>query len=119
MAHILMIDDSELALEFTRLLLEADGHRVSSTTDPTEFMQLAEQSRPRPDVVMVDSVMPDVSGPELIVRLRHHPDPTLASIPILLTTALEHQHPTDEGVLVLSKPFSPDELEQALKLVLG
>jgi CheY-like chemotaxis protein len=119
MAYILMIDDSELTLEFTRMMLEADGHRVATTTDPAEFMQLAEQPQARPDLIIVDAIMPAVTGPELILQLRAHNDPVLAAIPIVLSSALDKQSPPAEGVLLLPKPFSPEELQQALNLALG
>jgi CheY-like chemotaxis protein len=40
-------------------------------------------------------------------------------MPIVLSTALEDQSPPAEGVLLLPKPFSPEELQQALNLALG
>jgi CheY-like chemotaxis protein len=119
MAYILMIDDSELTLEFTRMMLESDGHQVVITTDPDEFMQLAESDQPRPDLLIVDAIMPVVSGPELILQIRAHHDAVLAAIPILLSSALENQAPPTEGVLLLPKPFTPEELQQALNLALG
>ncbi len=118
MSYILMIDDSELTLEFTRMMLEADGHTVTTTADPHEFMQIA-QSQPRPDLIIVDSIMPEISGPELILWLRNHEDSALAALPILLSSGLENQEPPSDGVLLLPKPFSPEELEQALNLALG
>ncbi len=119
MAFILMIDDSELTLDFTRMMLESDGHTVFTTTDPTAFMEVAEHGQPRPELIIVDSVMPEVSGPELILRLRSHSDPWLAALPIVLASALEDQTPPAEGVLLLPKPFSPEELQQALNFALG
>ncbi len=119
MAHILAIDDSELALEFTRMLLESAGHTVAATSDPAEFMFLAINGHPRPDLLVLDTVMPDVSGPELIERIRAVGDPHLAGLPILLVSALEEPAPPAPGVLLLPKPFGPEELEQALNLALG
>src|SRR5690242_14526482 len=119
MAYILMIDDSELTLEFTRIMLESDGHKVAITTDTAEFMELAEQRNPRPDLIIVDAIMPAVTGPELILQLRAHSDPVLAAMPIVLSSALENQVPPADGVLLLPKPFSPEELQQALNLALG
>lgn len=118
MAYVLIIDDSEFALEFTAEMLIEAGHTVAATSDPAEFMRLA-QGEPPPDLTIVDSVMPEVQGPELITRLRAHPDARLANMPIILASALEDQTAPDEGVLLLPKPFGPEELEQALSLALG
>lgn len=119
MAHILIIDDSELALEFTRMMLEADDHSVVTTSDPTEFMQIVHTGQPRPQLLIVDAVMPEVSGLDLIHQIRANPDPLLANLPILLATALEGQALSDEGVLVLTKPFGMEELQQALNMALS
>jgi CheY-like chemotaxis protein len=118
MAHILLIDDSELALEFTQMMLEAEGHTVVATADPAEFMRQIEGAKP-PDIAIVDAVMPDVSGPELIQQLRAHSNPRLRELPVLLSSALDGKLPALSGVLLLPKPFGPDELQQALNLALG
>ena len=119
MAHILIIDDSELALEFTQMMLAGEGHTSEATPDPAQFMRLVEHGQPRPDAAIVDSVMPDISGPELILKLRQHANPAVSGLPVLLVSALEDQLPPAEGVLVLPKPFGPEELQQALNLLVG
>lgn len=118
MAYVLIIDDSEFALEFTKEMLLEAGHMVSATTDPKEFMSLM-QDQTQPDLAIVDSVMPEVSGPELIGLLRAHPNERISGIPVILASALEQQEAPAEGVLLLPKPFGPEELEQALNLALG
>ncbi len=119
MAHIFIIDDSELALDFTTMMLEGEGHSCASTTDPHTLMQWIEQGQVRPDLLIVDSVMPDISGPDLILKLRQHPEPVIAALPVLLVSALDDQVPPAGNVLVLPKPFGPEELQQALNLLLG
>lgn len=118
MAYVLIIDDSEFALDFIKEMVMEAGHQVAATTNPAEFMQLVE-GQPRPDLAMVDSVMPEISGPELIARLRQHPEPNLANIPVILASALEDQLIPYDGVLLLPKPFGPEELGQAFRLALG
>jgi len=118
MAYVLIIDDSEFALDFIKEMVIEAGHRVAATTNPAEFMELAE-ALPTPDLAMVDSVMPEVTGPELIARLRQHPRPGLANMPVILASALEDQNIPYEGVLLLAKPFGPEELGQAFRLALG
>lgn len=118
MAYILIIDDSEFALEFTKEMLVEAGHTVAATADPKEFIQLI-QGEPAPDLIIVDSVMPDISGPELIGQLRAHPNERVSGVPIILASALDNQETPADGVLLLPKPFGPEELEQALNLALG
>ncbi|HEX2915312.1 MAG TPA: response regulator [Chloroflexia bacterium] len=119
MAHILVVDDSELALEVVKMMLESEGHQVTVTADSREFVKLAESANPLPDLLMMDSVMPEISGPELIQLIRQHPNEHLAGLPILLMSALESELEPSDGVLLLTKPFTPDELSQALEFVLG
>jgi CheY-like chemotaxis protein len=118
MAYVLIIDDSEFALEFTAEMLKEAGHTVAATTDPLEFMRLVTGEQP-PDLIIVDSVMPEIQGPELIQYVRSLSDKRIANLPVILASALENQTPPDAMVLLLPKPFGPEELEQALNLALG
>ncbi len=117
MAYILIIDDSEFALDFIKEMLLENGHQVAATSNPTQFRQFLEQT-PRPELVIVDAVMPYISGPELIQELRAHPDQKIAALPVIIASALESQIEPPEGVLLLPKPFGPEELERALRFAL-
>lgn len=112
MAKILVIDDSAELLEMIRLLLERrGGHQAMLSADGTDG--LAQAMADPPDLVIVDVMMPDISGYEVCRQLRANP-PT-ASIPIIVLTArgqlVDRQAALDAGAdEYLAKPVMMLEL---------
>lgn len=113
--RILIIDDDPCILE---ALAEALEDRYSVCTAPDGKAGLAELERHRPDVVLLDLMMPIMDGITFLefVRLRD------ASLPVLVVSA-SHQIPPRCGELgiqgCLSKPFDLDTLDEMLERVLG
>jgi len=112
MAHILLIDDSEFALELIKEMLEELGHVVAATADPHQFLQIAQTQKP--DLALVDSVMPGISGEELIAKLRQSGE----ILPVVLISASEEPLPLGELSWSLPKPFSPEELQALIFQIL-
>jgi diguanylate cyclase (GGDEF)-like protein len=81
---LLAVDDDPLLLDVVRALLEPCGYRVMTLDDPLRFW--SELDRIRPDLVLLDVTMPDVSGLELCRVLRN--DARWATVPVLVLTAL-------------------------------
>lgn len=117
---ILIADDEEdlrLLVEVTlenihnRILTAADGH------DALTRIKLEQ-----PDLVILDWMMPGLTGPDVIRHLRQ--DPTTKNIPVMLLTAKDQQEDFAEagelGIFAyLVKPFSPLELLQKVQEALG
>ena len=80
--RVLIVDDSPVALSFLRAVFQST-YDVDTAVDGADAMQKALAQAP--DLVVTDSLMPNVDGFELIARLREHP-PT-ASIPIVMLTS--------------------------------
>jgi CheY-like chemotaxis protein len=80
--RVLIVDDSPVALSFLRAVLQS-AYDVDTAVDGEDAMRKALAHTP--DLVVTDSLMPNVDGFELIGRLRQHP-PT-ASIPIVMLTS--------------------------------
>ena len=112
--RLLLIDDEELLLESSRLLLEGSGHRVETAGSGMQGLAILAQG-PRPDLVMLDQNMPGLTGMETLVRIRLlHPGlPVLMTSGYLLDADLANLA-RDPRVFVLSKPFSRQELERKL-----
>ena len=68
-AKILVVDDEHSLVDLVRSYLEAEGHRVSVAFDGYSALRIAEQERP--DVVVLDLMMPGLDGIEVCRRLRH------------------------------------------------
>jgi two-component system KDP operon response regulator KdpE len=113
---ILAVDDEAGILRLIKLELSSQGFRVVVANDGEEALRLAEQQRP--DIVVLDIVMPDMSGLEVMRRLRER-----TSIPIILLTAKDHDEDKVRGLELgaddyLVKPFNPEELSARVRAVL-
>ncbi|MDY7232247.1 response regulator [Hyalangium rubrum] len=108
---VLAEDDGDLRETVTELLEHA-GYRVVAC--PNGFAALrAFFNEPRVDVLVLDWVLPDIEGRDLIRLL--HAQRELAELPIVLTTGLSFELPSFEGaVCLLRKPFSRQELLRIL-----
>ena len=119
MAKILIAeDDSDLRL-LVSLKLESGGHQVVSVEDGSTA---AHQCRAmRPDLVILDLMMPGMSGLEVCRYIRSQPD--LAATPVILLTARAQEADIDAGRAAgvdeyLTKPFSPRELASRVDALL-
>ena len=82
-ARILIVDDDPQYLELTRDLLRHEGYDVHVATDGAAGIEAMEQYAP--DVVLLDLMMPNVNGFEVVAHMRSSPD--TATIPIVVITA--------------------------------
>jgi len=120
MARILLINDEPDLLEMCGLVLEGAGHEAVSAFGDSHALQLAHAENERPDVVLLDLVMPRVSGEEVFRRVRRSPD--TARIPIVIMSALPDGEEITEEIgadAFLEKPFDPDALLAAVSKALG
>lgn len=116
---ILVADDESHILHVVSLKLRNAGFRVVTARDGLEALELAVQEKP--DLLITDYHMPQLSGLELCRRLKQ--DPQTARIPAIMLTArgyhLEPHDTEQSGVLrMLSKPFSPRHLLATVNEVL-
>ena len=81
--NVLIIDDCEDNLLLMRMLLELTGYKVISACNGEDGIQKANQAVP--DLIILDLMMPDLSGLEVIKRLKANCD--LPHIPTMLLTA--------------------------------
>jgi DNA-binding response OmpR family regulator len=120
MAHILVADDDPLLSDLVRFRLEAVGHRLTLVEDGQAA--LAAVRADRPDILILDAMMPILSGQQLLRTLKA--DPGLATIPIIMLTARKGQ---DDIMTALqsgvddyvTKPFLPDELVLRIERLLA
>ena len=121
MSHrILVVDDNADVVHITASFLTAKGYVVETAIDGEHA--LAQIAAQRPDCVLLDVMMPNMSGIEVLNRLKERPE--TASIPVILVTAKSR----DEDVLsgykegadyYITKPFSAQQLIYGVRLVLG
>jgi CheY-like chemotaxis protein len=116
---ILVADDESHILHVVSLKLRNAGFEVLTAADGQEALELALSERP--DLLITDYHMPQLSGLELCRKLKH--DPITAKIPAIMLTArgydLDLKDTQDSGILrMLSKPFSPRALLTTVNEVL-
>jgi len=100
--RVLVVDDDRDIRESLVELLESEGYEVSSAANGRDA--LAEARRTRPDVILLDQMMPVMSGREF--QAAQARDPSLAGIPVLRISA----SPVDSVGEFLRKPFGIDEV---------
>jgi DNA-binding response OmpR family regulator len=117
---VLAADDDEDILELIVFRLERSGYTVLQARDGAEALDLARRSRP--DLAVLDVMMPKLDGFELTRRLRE--DESTSKMPIILLTARTQEADVQRGFDAgaddyLRKPFSPQELRARVQAILG
>lgn len=117
MAKILAVDDDKTLLRFVGDYLEGEGHQVVSADRGTKALK--EFFRERPDLVVLDVMMPGMDGWEVCARVRE-----LADTPIIMLTAKTTEADKLRGFKLgvddyITKPFSLAELAARIKAVLA
>jgi two-component system, OmpR family, alkaline phosphatase synthesis response regulator PhoP len=114
--RVLVVDDDVRTVELVKLYLSRDGYRVLTAYDGVEALRLAREARP--DLIVLDLMLPDIYGLEVCRILRRESD-----VPIIMLTA----RTTDQDKLTgldagaddyVTKPFSPGELAARVRAVL-
>ena len=114
--RILIIDDEPSVHDVVKAYLEREGFIVYDATNGQEGLDLALVKRP--DLVVLDLMLPDLSGEEICKQLRERSD-----VAILMLTAKTAEDQRVEGLSLgaddyVTKPFSPRELVARIKAVL-
>jgi two-component system, OmpR family, response regulator MprA len=116
MATILIADDDRKIVDMLRRTLAYEGYRVLVATDGDEALRLAREQRP--DLVVLDWMMPGLDGLEVARRIR-----AADETPILMLTARDAVEDRVEGLDTgaddyLVKPFAPAELLARIRALL-
>lgn len=111
-ATVLVVDGYEDALAATALILERAGYRVAQALNGRQALELVKQLRP--DVTLLDVILPDISGLEVLRQIRA--DPEVADSPVILFSARATDPEQQAGGLdagadgYLTKPVDAAEL---------
>jgi two-component system, OmpR family, KDP operon response regulator KdpE len=114
--RILVIDDEPAIVRLVRATLQADGYEVVAAGRGEEALPLLEEERP--DLVILDLMMPGMDGFETLRRIRQQ-----STIPVIMLTARATDADTLKGLQggaddYVTKPFNPDELAARVTVVL-
>ena len=117
---ILIIDDDVDTLRLVGLMLQRQGYEISAASNGSQGLTKALEERP--DLILLDVMMPDMDGYEVTRRLRKNP--VTATIPIMMFTAKTQLDDKVTGFEVgaddyLTKPTHPTELQAHVKALLA
>ena len=117
---VLIIEDEADAAELFAEMMRVSGFRVLKTSSSTPAMSLI--STEKPDVIILDIMMPEVSGLDILRQM--HRDPALASIPVVVVSAKSMPADIKNGMeagafTYLTKPVGFLELKDAVEQALG
>jgi PAS domain S-box-containing protein len=116
---VLLIEDEDAVRALTRRVLTRKGYTVIHARDGVEALALARQPGERVDLVISDVVMPRMSGSAVMEQL----STVLPGVPVLLMSGYTDDEILRRGIETahtnfLQKPFTPDELLEAVRSVL-
>jgi CheY-like chemotaxis protein len=117
---VLVEDDPQLA-SFTSTLLKLAGFAVRTAGNRAEVVDEIRRP-PRPDLILLDVMLPDADGFDILTRLRQHP--VLKDVPVIMLTGKATREAVLKGIAAgadgyITKPFEPHSLLRAVRAVLG
>jgi CheY-like chemotaxis protein len=119
MPSILIVDDEFGLAEMTGELLVIAGYRVATAINGK--LALASLNQMRPDLILLDVMMPIMSGPEMLEVLKA--DPLHRDIPVIMMSAVGRDAIEEKSVALLAgflqKPFTYDQLMVAINAALS
>ncbi len=117
---ILLVEDSESLRHVAREFLELAGYQVLEAVDGKDAVRIA-ASHPLPvHLLLTDVVMPAMSGTEVAKQVcQHHPEAKVLYMSGYTADAIVHHGVLDEGLALLTKPFSRASLTQKVREVLN
>ena len=119
-ATVLIVDDNESNVALIRSMLLDQGYEVRIARDGTGAMESVQQRRP--DVILLDVMMPGMNGLQVLDRLKL--DRKTTDIPVIMVTGKVEDADLLAGYengadYYITKPFTPSQLLYALGLLIG
>ncbi len=116
---VLIVDDEQMTRSLLRMMLQREDYRIYEAGDGVEALTAVHQYRP--DLILLDVMMPNMDGLTVCKRLRE--DVNTANMPIILLSAKTQSSAIQEGMqagadLYLTKPVPRDVLLQNIQSLL-
>jgi two-component system alkaline phosphatase synthesis response regulator PhoP len=117
---IMVVDDNPDIITIVKTILEGKGYNVLSACSGPELLNMLKDQKP--DLIILDIMMPEMDGLEVLTRLKGMADTT--SIPIILLTAKVQYEDVLGGYKLgadyyITKPFTSTQLVNGINLLLG
>ena len=117
---IMVVDDNPDIITIVRTILEGKGYNVLSATSGPELLNMLKTQKP--DLIILDIMMPEMDGLEVLTRLKGLTE--TATIPVILLTAKVQYEDVLGGYKLgadyyITKPFTSTQLVNGINLLLG
>ncbi len=117
---VMVVDDNPDIVTIVKTILEGKGYGVQSAYSGQEVFNLL--SEQKPDLIILDIMMPQMDGLEVLTRLKG--EPTTSTIPVILLTAKVQYEDVLGGYKMgadyyITKPFTSTQLLNGINLLLG
>ena len=117
--HVLVVEDEKNLRKMMKAMLSRLGYRVSLAANGGEALLLMEEKGLKPDLVITDVVMPNMSGRDLADRLqRNQPGLKVLYMSGYTDNAVVHQGVLDPGTPFIQKPFTLRDIAEKIQAVL-
>ena len=118
---VIVVEDEPHLAKFLKHFLVLEGFEVRIAANRTEIVEAIRQP-PRPDLVLLDVMLPDANGFDVLMKMREHP--ALAAVPIIMLTAKTTREAVIKGLAggadgYITKPFQTDVLIKAIRTIFG
>ena len=118
---VLIVEDEALLGKLLRSYLSLDGYDARVATNRAEIVTELRRP-PLPDLVLLDVMLPDADGFDILAAIRRHP--ALSTVPVVMLTAKSTREAVLKGLAggadgYITKPFEMDVLMKAIGVVLG
>ena len=123
MKKILVVDDAKDTVTMVKKLLESDGFAIEQAFDGKEALDLLKASEQKPDLVILDMFMPEMSGQEVAEKMRS--DESLKNVKVIFFTAAAFKNPGKELLTELDisdyiiKPFNTVDFLKRIHQAIG
>lgn len=118
--RILVVDDNPDSVTIMRAILEARHYQIQVANSGAEALDMIQKEAP--DLVLLDVMMPEMSGLEVLQRIKD--EARTGRLPVILVTAKTHDDDVLSGYqygadYYITKPFTAKQLLYGIDLVLG
>lgn len=119
-SRVLVVDDDPVSVSLLEMVLKRSGYEVIVARSAAAGLQIAAEVKP--NVILIDDMMPMMTGGEMCIRLKS--DPELAHIPVILISAGTRVQDTSYidsigADYALAKPVLPKDVLKAVEQVLS
>lgn len=118
MGKILLVDDHPHIVRLLQMALSADGHEVLSAGNGLEALEKVRSERP--DVVILDVVMPELDGMRVLNRIKTDPELSSTTVVMLTVKVTTEDIALASGIgadYYLSKPFNPKDIQLLMRRI--